>query len=71
MNKIIGIVLVIEIVISICIDYILGLLSKTRISQYYYANIRQWLIDIEHLLLLLIIVTLFYILVRWIIRNLK
>nr|DAL49990.1 MAG TPA_asm: hypothetical protein [Caudoviricetes sp.] len=68
MNKIIRIVLVIEIAIFICVDYILGLLSKTRILQYYYINIRHWLIDIERLLLLLIIVTLFYLFIKWI-RN--
>ena len=68
MNKIIRIVLIIEIAIFICVDYILGLLSKTRILQYYYINIRHWLIDIERLLLLLIIVTLFYLFIKWI-RN--
>lgn len=68
MNKIIRIVLVVEIAIFICVDYILGLLSKTRILQYYYINIRHWLIDIERLLLLLIIVTLFYLFIKWI-RN--
>lgn len=68
MNKIIRIVLVVEIAIFICVDYILGLLSKTRILQYYYINIRHWLIDVERLLLLLIIVTLFYLFIKWI-RN--
>lgn len=44
MDKIVRIALA-EIIIFVCIDYILGLLSKTRVLQYYYMNIRCWLIN--------------------------
>ena len=57
MDKIVKIALVTIIVILLCVDYILGLLSKTRVLQYYYMNIRCWLINIEDILLLIIIAT--------------
>ena len=50
MDKIVKIALVTIIVILLCVDYILGLLSKTRVLQYYYMNIRCWLINIENIL---------------------
>ncbi len=64
MNKIVRIALIAESIIVVCIDYILGLLSKTRVLQYYYMNIRCWLINIENMLLLIIIVTLFYLFIK-------
>ena len=62
MDKIVRIALA-EIIIFVCIDYILGLLSKTRVLQYYYMNIRCWLINMEDILLLIIIATLFCLLI--------
>ena len=44
MDKIVRIALA-EIIIFVCIDYILGLLSKTRVLQYYHIDIRCWLIN--------------------------
>lgn len=64
MNKIVRIALVAETVIVVCIDYILRLLSKTRVLQYYHIDIRCWLINIEDILLLIIIATLFYLFIK-------
>ena len=69
MDKIVKIALVTIIVILLCVDYILGLLSKTRVLQYYYMNIRCWLINIENILLLIIIATLFCLLIKRINSN--
>lgn len=71
MNKIVRIALVAEIIIVVCVDYILGLLSKTRVLQYYYMNIRCWLINIENMLLLIIIATLFYLLIKQIKEGIR
>ena len=71
MNKIVRIALVAEIIIVVCVDYILGLLSKTRVLQYYYMNIRCWLINIENMLLLIIITTLFYLLIKQIKEGIR
>lgn len=71
MNKIVRIALVAEIIIVACVDYILGLLSKTRVLQYYYMNIRCWLINIENMLLLIIITTLFYLLIKQIKEGIR
>ncbi len=71
MDKIVKIALVTIIVILLCVDYILGLLSKTRVLQYYYMNIRCWLINIEDILLLIIIATLFYLLIKQIKEGIR
>jgi len=71
MNKIVRIALVAEIIIVVCVDYILGLLSKTRVLQYYYMNIRCWLINIENMLLLIIIAMLFYLLIKQIKEGIR
>jgi len=70
MDKIVRIALA-EIIIFVCIDYILRLLSKTRVLQYYYMNIRCWLINMEDILLLIIIATLFYLLIKQIKEGIR
>lgn len=71
MDKIFKIALAMIIVILLYVDYILGLLSKTRVLQYYYMNIRCWLINIENILLLSIIATLFYLFIKRIIKQMN
>ncbi len=71
MDKIFKIALAMIIVILLYVDYILGLLSKTRVLQYYYMNIRCWLINIENILLLSIIATLFYLFIKRIINQMN
>lgn len=71
MDKIFKIALAMIIVILLYVDYMLGLLSKTRVLQYYYMNIRCWLINIENILLLSIIATLFYLFIKRIINQMN
>ena len=64
MNRI-KLVLVALISIYILSDHILGELSKTRMSQYYYMEIRCWLIDFNYKLLKAIALIVYYIMIRY------